>query len=87
MTRKVYLDECYFCRESKAAIKHSQSVKDPIFCGEVDYFGECQWERDRHCFVVTQEVIDADVAAELEGMKQMGEMADWFAEHPLEATT
>lgn len=70
MMSKIYLDECYFCHEGKAAIKHSQSIRDPIFCvGMSGYESpEVDWERDRHCFVVTNEQIKADQdAAKKEG--------------------
>lgn len=33
---------CLQCGETEAAIKSSQSTPDPIFCGAVDYFGECE---------------------------------------------
>lgn len=76
---KVYLDHCYFCLESKAAIKHSQSIKDPIFCGSMSggESPEVDWERDRHCFVVT------DAMAEAEYYKSM---VEYFDNSPLEAT-
>jgi hypothetical protein len=63
---KIYLDECYFCHESKAAIKYSQSIKDPIYCvGMSGYESpEVDWERDRHCFVVTEEQMATDKEAE-----------------------
>ena len=41
---------CLQCNESEAAIRASQRRRDPIFCGAVDYFGECLWEADRHRF-------------------------------------
>lgn len=84
MSDKVYLDVCYFCRESKAAIKYSQSTGDPIFCAEVDYFGECQWERDRHRFVVTTDILEAEKRDEEECLRQMSDMADWFDRNPME---
>lgn len=75
---KVYLDECYFCKESKAAIKHSQAMKDPIFCAGMSGYEspEVDWERDRHCFVVTQEQIDADKEAELHAYDGWGEFVE-----------
>ena len=42
--------KCLQCGESQAAIRASQQAKDPIYCGSVDYFGECEWEADRHRF-------------------------------------
>ncbi|RLP70883.1 hypothetical protein D9V30_00150 [Mycetocola reblochoni] len=42
--------DCLQCGESQAAIRASQSARDPIFCGAVDYFGECEWEQERHRF-------------------------------------
>lgn len=42
--------DCLQCGESQAAIRHSQSIGDPIYCGAVDYFGECVWELPRHRF-------------------------------------
>ncbi|ETT24253.1 hypothetical protein RR21198_4849 [Rhodococcus rhodochrous ATCC 21198] len=77
-SNKIYLDECHFCKESKAAIKHSQSIGDPIFCGAVDYFGECIWERERHCFVVTQKMLDDEKAHDELICQQMGDMAAWI---------
>lgn len=62
---KAYLDYCYLCNESKEAIKYSQrNTNNPIFCGAVDYFGECIWESERHVFVVSEEAYKADLAAE-----------------------
>ena len=63
--QKVYLDHCYFCGMLKATIKYSQSIRDPILCVGMSGYEtpEVDWERDRHCFVVTQAQIDADEAA------------------------
>ena len=41
---------CLQCGESQSAIKASQGTHDPIFCGAVDYFGELEWEAERHRF-------------------------------------
>lgn len=53
-------DDCVQCGQSKGAIKESQRRGDPIYCVGVDYFGECDWEADRHRFIWTAK----DVAAE-----------------------
>jgi len=71
---KVHLENCYLCGESKAAIKYSQSIKDPIYCvlmGTATEGGpaEAYQEFDHHVFVVTEEQIKADKDAEME----------WFA--------
>ncbi len=42
--------QCLYCGESRGAIRASQRSQSPIFCGAVDYFGEVEWERDRHRF-------------------------------------
>lgn len=41
---------CLQCNESQGAIRASQRSQDPIFCGAVDYFGECLWDLPRHRF-------------------------------------
>jgi hypothetical protein len=41
---------CLQCNESEGAIRASQQRRDPIYCGAVDYFGEVEWEADRHRF-------------------------------------
>ena len=42
--------QCLQCGEYKAAVVASQKTNEPIYCAEVDYFGECLWEADRHRF-------------------------------------
>lgn len=71
--KKVYLENCYHCGANKEAVKHSQSIKDPIYCvlmgtATEDGHAEAYAEWDRHLFVVKQSAIDADLQAE----------ADWF---------
>lgn len=78
---KAYLDECYLCRESKAAIKYSQSNKDSIYCAILDYYGECIQEFDHHVFVITEKQYQAELEAEEQMYKDMGDMADWMAEN------
>ena len=41
---------CLQCGESRDAIRASQSSGSPLYCGAVDYFGECEWEADLHRF-------------------------------------
>lgn len=84
---KIYLDKCHYCHESKAAIKHSQAIKDPIFCvGMSGYESpEVDWERDRHAFVITQKLLDAEAEDWKEYGRQMGEMAE-FMDKELKAT-
>lgn len=77
---KAYLDHCWLCHESKAAIKYSQSMRDPIYCGIIDYCGECVQEFDHHVFVVSEKRYQADLSAEEETYKDMGDMADWMAQ-------
>jgi hypothetical protein len=75
---KIYLDECYLCHESKAAIKHSQSIKNPIYCGIMSggLESELMEEYDHHIFVVTEKQIKADEEAEKQMYKDMAEMYD-----------
>ncbi|MCS4277932.1 hypothetical protein M2390_003148 [Mycetocola sp. BIGb0189] len=42
--------ECLQCGERQEAIRASQGTQNPIFCAGVDYFGETDWEADRHRF-------------------------------------
>lgn len=42
--------ECLQCGVSREVIRASQQIKDPIYCGAVDYFGECLWEAEKHRF-------------------------------------
>lgn len=41
---------CLQCGESEGAVRASQRARDPIYCAAVDYFGEVEWECDRHRF-------------------------------------
>jgi hypothetical protein len=52
--------KCLACGESQAAIRASQRTNEPIFCAAVDYFGECDWTRDRHIFVTPKQKGSAD---------------------------
>lgn len=78
---KARLDYCYLCNESKAAIKYSQSIKDPIYCGAVDYFGEVEWEADRHVFVVDEKKYLADIEAENHMYDGIGDFMNKIEEH------
>lgn len=42
--------ECLYCGEAWGAIRASQRTQSPIFCAGVDYFGEVEWENERHRF-------------------------------------
>lgn len=74
---KANLDYCYLCNESKEAIKYSQrNTKSPIYCGAVDYFGECLWEADRHVFVITEKSYKDDIQSENDWFVANGEEID-----------
>jgi len=68
-------EDCVQCGESKAAIKESQRRRDPIYCGAVDYDGECIWEADRHRFIWTTRDI-AEEVAEAEYWERAGQALD-----------
>lgn len=64
---KEYSDTCFTCGESKAAIKRSQKIGDPIYCvtGTYGEYGfEADQEYDRHRFVRTDKQRQADEADE-----------------------
>lgn len=44
------LIQCLQCGESRDAVRASQGTPNPIFCADVDYFGEVEWEMERHRF-------------------------------------
>ena len=41
---------CLQCNESRDAIRASQSRGDPLHCAGIDYFGEVEWDAERHRF-------------------------------------
>ena len=86
---KVYLDECWLCGQDKEAVKYSQRNKDPIYCVLMSYgeTAEAIEEYDHHIFVVTDKMKAAREADEAEMYKQMGEMAEWMANNPIELET
>jgi hypothetical protein len=78
---KAYLDYCYLCHESKAVIKHSQSIKHPLICGIMSDStesgsGEILQEYDHHVFVVTKEKMKVDEENERRGYEDMAKMYD-----------
>lgn len=83
---KTYLEECWLCGESKAAIKYSQSIKDPIYCGIMSYGeeAECIAEFDHHIFVVTEEMIEARKRDEKAEADMYGDMVEWMKNNPIE---
>lgn len=79
---KEYSDACFTCGESKAAVKHSQSIKDPIYCvtgSDTECGFEVDQEYDRHRFTRTLKQKAAEEADEMETIKQMGDFAEFQA--------
>ena len=78
---KEYSDTCFNCGEDKAAIRHSQQIKDPIYCVTGSEVAEMGWEADqeydRHRFVRTEKQRLAEEADELAMLESMQDFADF----------
>jgi hypothetical protein len=73
-------DDCVQCGESKATIEESQrrGGQYQLYCGTVDYFGECDADWDRHKFTWTKKDQKAREAEEAHWAEQAKNMADWW---------